>query len=86
MLTERLLNAGCMCVLVTTMAAFNPQIGQAITNTLSGDSAAIGEYSGRALQMTRTVSSVVSSYAGDNTPLVLFAASAVVLLGLMFRN
>jgi hypothetical protein len=86
MLTERLLNAGCMCVLGTTMAVFNPQVGQAITGALQGDSGAIGEYGVRAMNMTRTVNAVVTSYVGDNTPMVLFAASALVLLGLMFRN
>jgi hypothetical protein len=86
MLTERLLNAGCMGVLAAVMAVFNPQIGEAVTGTLQGDSTAIGEFGVRALQMTRTVNAVMTSYAGDNTTMVLFAGSALVLLGLMFRN
>jgi hypothetical protein len=85
-LTERLLSAMGVCVIVGALSTVNGRAGEFMAGLLYGDfSAKLSFINGRRLAVAHTVSETIGSYAGDHALLVVFGLVALVLLGLMLR-
>jgi hypothetical protein len=83
---DGLLGVGSLGVLVTAMAAVNETFREHVTGILNANPS--DNFAVASSSFNRTSQLVIATaveYADSNTPMVVFALVAVVLLGLMLR-
>jgi hypothetical protein len=83
---ERVMVAGCGCVLVAGVAALDETVRRRVVGMFTGEALSELSFAGTSLHRLVRTATESLGYGSEGASLLYFAIAAVVILGLMLRS